>query len=597
VNFLQNALQVVEVGKAQALVRLIPLTAVLVLVGLTYNFYLYHGLNDAQSMDNAQLARQISRGQGFTTEFLRPHAIAQLRDNAIAQNISTGRSAELFPASEYPPGRPKILHDTYNAPGYPYLLAAWFRIVHPEFDQTAAAISTARYYSGDRWIPPLNLLFMLMTGGLVFLLGRRLFDERTAWLALACFFATDLMWQYSMTALSTTFLMFLVTAMLMCTLEVICVGEACFEHEEYSFGPAWLWSLAVAFLLAAICLTRLHFLVLLIPLFIVLVLMPRASIGLPLLILLIVGGAAGLWLLHVYNICGNPLGSNAPLLYFGQGDYKGNQIYCATSIPSYEALLRNGMTKEYAGFRWHLENVWSLLGASPLILFFGASLLHQFKRKRTQLFHWLLVGCGLFLIAANNLAVSKPVSLDAWNALIVLFPCMLVLGCAFFYIMLDRLSIQIGLLNNIIVLGVLLLNVLPLLQTLTSNNGLSYNFPPYVPPLIKILGQYSEPDEWVTSDMPWATAWYADRASLWLPDSITDFQNFHDNICPTGILILTPVTAAQPVETFTVGEYKDWFAFAMNLPTPPAFPLNVHTTTASGPNYSIWSDRPRWQGK
>ena len=55
-----------------------------------------------------------------------------------------------------------------------------------------------------------------------------------------------------------------------------------------------------------------------------------------------------------------------------------------------------------------------------------------------------------------------------------------------------------------------------------------------------MLGQLAAPDEWVTSDMPWATAWYADRGSLWLPDTVSDFTNLNDNFCPTGILLFTP---------------------------------------------------------
>ena len=35
---------------------------------------------------------------------------------------------------------------------------------------------------------------------------------------------------------------------------------------------------------------------------------------------------------------------------------------------------------------------------------------------------------------------------------------------------------------------------------------------------------------------------------------------------------------------------------SMNL--PPSFPLQVHTMTApGGPDYAVWSDRPRWQSK
>jgi hypothetical protein len=63
-----------------------------------------------------------------------------------------------------------------------------------------------------------------------------------------------------------------------------------------------------------------------------------------------------------------------------------------------------------------------------------------------------------------------------------------------------------------------------------------------------VIAQFAQPEEWATSDMPWASAWYADQASLWLPDSINDFDMIHDSICPTGVLFLTPVTWSQPVD-------------------------------------------------
>ena len=597
-NFIQTTLQVVEVGKGQILIRIIPLLAALLIVSGAYDKIVYRGLSDAQSMDNAQLARQIARHQGFTTKFLRPQAVVQLRDYAISQGLQTGKPRDLFPSDQFPSGTQRILPDTYNAPGYPCLLAVWFHLIHPEFEQVSTAMTATHIYSPDRWIPPLNQGFMILTAILVFALGRRLFDDRVAWMSLVAFLGTDMVWHYTLTALSTSVLMFLVTAALMCALEIFCVGEACFESEDRSFAPAWLWGFAVALLLAAACLTRLHLLVLLAPLFVLLILMPRASFFLFAVIALAVIGLVTPWFLHVYAISGNPLGSNVPLLLYGQGDYSGNQIYCTTSIPSYEQLLRGALKKEATGFRWYFEHAWNLLGSNPLILLFGASLLHQFKRRRTRVFHWLLFGCAIVLIAANNLGSATPDAIGPWNILVVLFPCMVVIGSAFFFILLDRLNLMIRILNTLIVTATLALTVAPLVLTLTTSNNVYYSFPPYMPPLIKAYGQFVAPDEWVTSDMPWATAWYADRASLWLPDSISDFQNFHDNVCPTGVLLLTPVTWSQPVSTFTTGEYKDWLPFVAGLPLPSNFPLAVHSMTApGGPDYALWSDRPRWQTK
>jgi 4-amino-4-deoxy-L-arabinose transferase-like glycosyltransferase len=597
-NFIQTTLQLVEVGKAQILVRIVPLLAALLVVVVVSDFILYHGLNDAQSMDNAQLARQIVRHQGFTTEFLRPQAVAQLRDYAVSQSLLTGKPRDLFPSNLFPPGTPRILPDTYNPPGYPCLLAAWFYLTRPEFDQVPAAMIVKRMYSPDRWIPLFNQVFMLMTAVLVFALGLRLFDDRVAWLGLVAFLGTDLIWHYTLTALSTSVLMFFVTAALMCALEICCVGEACFENEDLSFAPAWGWAFAVALLLAAACLTRLHLLVLLVPLFVLLMVMPRANFFLCAVIALVVIGMVTPWFLHVRAVSGHSLGSNFALLLFGEGSYSDNQIYCSTSIPSYEEIFKDVGKKELSGFRWHFEHAWNLLGSNPFILLFGASILHQFKRLRTRLFHWFLFGCALFLIAANNLGSAAPDTLGPWNVVIVLFPCMLVIGCAFFFILLDRMHVQLRLLNNLIITTTLALTAAPLALTLTTSGTLPFNFPPYLSPEIKELGQLAQPDEWVTSDMPWATAWYADRASLWLPDSVSDFENFHDNVCPTGLLLLTPVSWSEPVSTFTSDEYKDWLPFVAGLPAPSAFPLSEHAVIPiRGSNYSIWSDRMRWQEK
>jgi hypothetical protein len=179
---------------------------------------------------------------------------------------------------------------------------------------------------------------------------------------------------------------------------------------------------------------------------------------------------------------------------------------------------------------------------------------------------------------------------------IVMYPCMVVIGSAFFFILLDRLNLQMKLLESLIVISTIAFILAPMAITLTGDSNKYYAFPPYMPPMIKALGQYSQPDEWVTTDMPWATAWYADRASLWLPDSLADFENLHKSVCPTGIIMLTPVTWSEPISTYTSGEYKDWAPLVMGQALPVDFPLSVHTMTApGGPDYYLWSDKPRWQ--
>ena len=100
----------------------------------------------------------------------------------------------------------------------------------------------------------------------------------------------------------------------------------------------------------------------------------------PFVAILVVGLVAP-WFWHLYKVSGNPLGSNLPYLLFGAAGYEGDQIFRSASIPGYEALFKAASTKEYSGFLWHFEHGWDLLGSNPMVLFFGASVLHQFKRR------------------------------------------------------------------------------------------------------------------------------------------------------------------------------------------------------------------------
>jgi 4-amino-4-deoxy-L-arabinose transferase-like glycosyltransferase len=323
-------------------------------------------------------------------------------------------------------------------------------------------------YSPDRAIPILNQIFLILTAALVFGLGLRHFDGRVAWVALMSFVATQLVWEFSLTGLSTSLLMFLVTALIFCALEIYAVGEACTEDIDRSFLLAWVWALLLGLLLAAACLTRLSLLCLILPLAILLARMPRANYLLIFFVVIIAIGAVCPWYWHLYKVSGNPFGSTMTTLLYGEENYTDNQIYRTASIPSYQSLLSDAPGKEYTGFRWHLEHAWGLLGCNPLILLFAASILHRFKRPKVLVLHWFLIGSSALIVAVISLGVNKPEALDQLNTVVVLFPCMLVIGSAFFFLLLDRLELQSWILDCLVAAALLFVNALPMLLTLTN---------------------------------------------------------------------------------------------------------------------------------
>jgi hypothetical protein len=126
-------------------------------------------------------------------------------------------------------------------------------------------------------------------------------------------------------------------------------------------------------------------------------------------------------------------------------------------------------------------------------------------------------------------------------------------------------------------------------------------WPPYVPPYIAILGEWTNPDEIITSDMPWAVAWYADRKSIWIPNTIDDFMDMSDYNRLNGPIVglyLTPITGdSRFFSDIVKGEYKEWSPFILRNLNAKGFPLQAVTALPIDNECIFYSDRNRWSIK
>ena len=99
-------------------------------------------------------------GQGFTTKFLRPYALSQFSSLTHKSGIPMDT---LFPAAKFPRTRRAFMPDTYNAPGYPYLLAELVQTYEPGLRLRRNGPGNrgqAHVYGPDRVIPWLNQVFL-----------------------------------------------------------------------------------------------------------------------------------------------------------------------------------------------------------------------------------------------------------------------------------------------------------------------------------------------------------------------------------------------------------------------------------------------------
>ena len=89
------------------------------------------------------------------------------------------------------------------------------------------------------------------------------------------------------------------------------------------------------------------------------------------------------------------------------------------------------------------------------------------------------------------------------------------------------------------------------------------SWPPYVASYIAKLGDWTEEEEVMVADMPWAVAWYADRVSVWLPSTRDQFDELSRygarRSTPFAGIYFSPLTTNQPLSTgVTGGEYEEW---------------------------------------
>src|SRR4030095_4025612 len=186
---------------------------------------------------------------------------------------------------------------------------------------------------------------------------------------------------------------------------------------------------------------------------------------------------------------------------------------------------------------------------------FFVALLHLFKNRQTALCRWCILSmwlCAVFGMAVfgvespNGLTGAAVVQAnDLW---VLFIPVMTFYGLAFVLVLWSRLEINLRLARFGFLSLIYAVSAAPFASQfidLLSTPKNRVQWPPYVPPFIGILGQWTTEREIIASDMPWAVAWYGDRKRLWLPMSRNDFISLNDYNQLGGRLVglyLTPVT-------------------------------------------------------
>jgi 4-amino-4-deoxy-L-arabinose transferase-like glycosyltransferase len=595
---IQTAVFQIEIGRGRKIMYWALLVLLAAALSLVYTAGQFRGLDKRESMDMAQLARNIAHGQGFTTYVIRPLSLWQLEHNGWDIRDKATRVKLIM---NHP--------DICNPPLYPLALAGLFKILPAK----AFTYDTAEHvYYPERWVMlPFDQLCLFASLLLTYVWAKRLFDRRVAIMATWLMFFSDTLWSYAVSGLLTNFLMLLFLLATYCLFvadgklnpAAPSEGAPTDSAPAPATGRAALWVLASAVLLGLCFLTRYLAAFFLIPMVIYVMRLFRGWVAAMWAAVYVAVFAAVItpWLVRNHRVSGNALGIARYELVDRTAEFRGETLPRSYN-PNFQGAysMRTLWIKFLTDARVVLLDNLRLVGTDFLVLFFGAGVLYGFRRRDVSRLRGLVLGMITVAILAMSLIGSDPErsgpEVGGGNLLVLLLPIIAIYGTAFFYLLLDRIPFRIKLTRGLAISGFVLLNVSPMIFTLLPPRQALFPYPPYISPVARAVSAQFEPDSLACSDLPWAVAWDGERRTLWIPMTMDDFYEIHDFVAPKGIqyLLLTPyMIDSRPQTEVDKGEFKGWETFLRGQ-LPTRFPLKAYSPLPPDNEQILLADRARW---
>ncbi|HST30046.1 MAG TPA: glycosyltransferase family 39 protein [Chthoniobacterales bacterium] len=567
-EFVQTAVHALEAGGLSVWVKRGAVALGIIAIAAIY-LYQFRGLSTSQGMDQAQIGRAIASGEGWKTKLARPRAAGQLQRH--------GKSVA-----------DKIWVDTYNAPLPPLVDAVALIFVKPYWTITSRTL----IYAGDRAIAMMSILIFLGSIGVLFFTVRRLFDQRLALLTCGFVLLCDAMWQYSLSGLPQMLLLLLFNSAVYLFVRAV---------EAYYAGESilkWLAFVGAVFGLLALTHALTLWIFVAVTIFAAFFFRQR---GWPAVVMLAACAVLYLpWIIRTMVVCGNPGGVAIYSLFNGIGHTEWGWMRQTNFDPGV-GLLGAFRDKLSGGLISQIAHLFEYFGLSVVALMFFVSLLYPFKRTETAAMRWIILamwGGAVFGMCLYGINEEQGVAANQLHLIFV--PVMTGYGLAYLLVQWNRLAVSIPFAR---VGFITLLYIICALPMIFATPWLSppkpfVHWPPYMPGLIGVLNNWMQPNEITATDMPWAVAWYANRRSVWLPETIRAFSDLGDYQTlggPVNGVYLTPVSGTDnKLRDIVRGEYKDWAPVIQRTQILERFPLKWNTVVLGLDNECLFlSDHNR----
>lgn len=481
-----------------------PLLAVIgVFAALVVFVYLFYKHTDAaagmiprESMDIAQIARNLSEGSGFVTHFVRPF-------NAALAGVGESSMVEVN-----------------HGPLYPCAVAVLFR---------------ARGSSGQA-VAWTSMLFLILTAAGTFLLGRALFDWPAGLLA-AVLFATSAPVLTAGTSGGEWAM-----AALWFVLLLICVSR---HHASAADGwTCAAWAALAGLAVSLLYMTHHVFIFAAVPAAVYFGLTGRARKLCLAAFLIAVVVAAAPWAWRNAVVTGAPvLGVNAWDLVAGTAIYPGDTFYRSTAaagagmskallfplehFPAFSEKLARGLSDAVAALA-------AMMGLAGLP-FAVVCTLYRFRSAEANAIRGLMY--GMLPVALTAVALFRP---DR-EAVLLLCPPGFVLGAGYFLLLLNSRRLH-PVYSRMIVGALVLVAAFPALVTIAWGTQAGKH-DSSAERYFAHLGNRGV-EHLIYTDVPWVAAWRTRCRAVWLPRSDQDVRVLESEGIPMQVVILTPESAS-----------------------------------------------------
>jgi 4-amino-4-deoxy-L-arabinose transferase-like glycosyltransferase len=464
-------------------------------------------------------------------------------------------------------------------------------------------------YQPDFIITVLNQVLLFVVTVLIFLLARRLFDNGVAWVSAILFLCTDLFWRFSVSGLSTMF----VLVIFMGLVWSLVLLEA--QTRKPAPGQSKLMLLAVltGALVGIGALTRYSFGWLIFPVVLFLILF-SGSQRVPLTLIALAAFVAIMapWIIRNYHVSGTPFGTAGYAVLENTGMFPENRLQRSLEPDLNRLAPYFFWSKLGLGLRQILLNDLPKLGGNWVSALFFVGLLIGFRSPAIRRLRYFLLASMVILTVVQAMG-RTPLSdrspeVNSENLLVILSPLFFVYGVSLFFLFLDQIQLPVPELRRVVIGIFTMVTCLPMLLTFMPPKPRPVIYPPYYPPFIQTVTGWLKERELVMSDIPWAVAWYGERQSVLLtlratpdsrdPTSREDFFAINDYQKPINVLYLTAETmdSLSLTQWIRAGE-QSWGLFILRTMVkrelPPDFPLRK-SLVGWLPEQLVLADWERW---